>query len=124
MRLAPRPAATHTDAELVRLVAAGDLHALGVLFESLEPEIKRFLGRLGVARSEIDDLVQLTFLDVARVAHKYDPAFPAKNWLFGLSLIVVRRHRRSVVRAAARLLRWSSEPRCFPDRPDEVEPVG
>ena len=120
MRPAPRSAATISNEDLVRQVATGDLRALGVLFEGLEPDIRRFVGRLGVVPSEIDDPVQLTFLDVARVAHKYDPAFPAKSWLFGVALIVVRRHRRSVVRHAARLLRWSSEPARFPARPDEI----
>ncbi len=120
MRRALRPVATLTNEELVCRVAGGDVQALGDLFEGLEPDVKRFIGRLGVALSEIDDLVQLTFLDVARAAHKYDPAFPARNWLFGLALVVVRRHRRSVIRSATRILRWSSEPASFPARPDEI----
>jgi RNA polymerase sigma-70 factor (ECF subfamily) len=120
VRPAPRPAAADADADLLRQIAGGDLHALGVLFEAREPDIKRFIGRLGVAPSEIDDLVQLTFLDIARAAHKYDPWLPANSWLFGLALIVVRRHRRSIVRSAMRLLRWSSEPASFPVQPDEL----
>jgi RNA polymerase sigma-70 factor (ECF subfamily) len=109
-----------SDDELLRLVAGGNLHALGVLFERLEPHVKRMIGRLGVAPPEVDDLVQLTFLDVARAAHRYDPAFPLKSWIFGLALVVVRRHRRSVFRAAKRLLRWSSEPSTSPAQPDQI----
>jgi RNA polymerase sigma-70 factor, ECF subfamily len=101
-----------TDAEIVADIARGDLHALGVLFDRHESTVRRFIGRLGVPPAEIDDLVQLTFLDVLRAAHRFDERFPPKNWLLGLCAMVVRRHRRSVGRMAARLAVWASDPSC------------
>jgi RNA polymerase sigma-70 factor (ECF subfamily) len=84
---------------------------LGVLFDRYEPDVRRFIGRLGVAASEVDDLLQLAFLDVVRAAASYDGRPSARGWLFGLAAIVVRRHRRSVARIAAGLVAWGREPR-------------
>jgi len=109
MRLAASKRAD-TDGELVVRVAAGNLAALGELFDRYEPDVRRFLGRLGVSASDLDDLVQATFLEVLHAAPRYDPSFAVKVWLLGLAAILVRRHRRSLGRAAARLLSWASLP--------------
>ena len=110
MRPAANASASLSDAEVMASVARGDLHALGMLFDRYEDAVRRFVGRLGVAPADIDDLVQLTFLDVPRAAQRFDEARPFKNWLLGLSAMVVRRHRRSVGRMAARLAAWASDP--------------
>jgi hypothetical protein len=48
------------------------------------------IGReLGVAPAEVDDLVQLTFLDVPRAALRFDDRWPLRNWLLGLAAVVV-----------------------------------
>ena len=98
------------DAELLASICHGDLRALGILFDRHEPAVKRLIGRMGVAAHEIDDLVQLTFLDVARAAPRFDPALPVRSWLFGLAIMVVRRHRRSIARFATRVAKWATEP--------------
>jgi RNA polymerase sigma-70 factor (ECF subfamily) len=102
-RMAPLPVPDH---ELIASVARGNLDALGVLFERYEPALRRYLGRLGIARSDADDLVQATFLDVVRASARFDPQYSARSWLFGIASMIVRRHRRSVVRAAARVATW------------------
>jgi RNA polymerase sigma-70 factor (ECF subfamily) len=86
------------EAALVERLAAGDLDALGKLFDRFEPDIRRFVQRLGVQASDADDLVQLTFLDVAKAAARFDPKLSARAWILGIAAIHVRRHRRSVVR--------------------------
>jgi RNA polymerase sigma-70 factor (ECF subfamily) len=95
------------DAALVRELAGGNLEALGDLFERFEPSIRRYLLRVGVTESDVDDLVQATFLELVRAAARFDPSYPVRTWIFGITTIMVRRHRRSVSRAAARLVTWA-----------------
>jgi RNA polymerase sigma-70 factor (ECF subfamily) len=110
-----------TDVELVRSLVGGDLRALGLLFDRFEPDVKRLIGRMNVPAADIDDLVQLTFLDAARSAANYDDRWPVRSWLFGIALMIVRRHRRSVAQIAARVGRWAREKDAMaPARPDDL----
>ncbi len=102
-KLAPR----ESDEELVAAVAAGHLEALGQLFDRFEPMIRRYVQRLGVSAADVDDLVQATFLEVLRAAPRFDVSLSAKSWLFGMATIMVRRHRRSFARHAARIFAWA-----------------
>lgn len=104
-------AVTTSDAELLAAVASGDLEALGVIFDRYEPDVRRYLGRLGIPPEDVDDLVQATFLEVVRAAKRFDPERATKSWLFGIATMMVRRHRRSVSRTLARLAKWASQPR-------------
>jgi RNA polymerase sigma-70 factor (ECF subfamily) len=114
MMPAPSGQSPPPDAELLSKIAGGDLHALGVLFDRYEATVKRYIGRLSVPAAEVDDLVQLTFLDVPGAAARFDARCSFKSWLLGLASIVVRRHRRSAFRMAARLRAWASDPSSLP----------
>src|SRR5690606_7443593 len=96
-----------SDGELIGAVAKGDLQALGSLFERHEPAVRRYLGRLGIAAVEADDLVQAVFLEVVRASERFDAAYSARSWLFGIATIMVRRQRRSTARIAARMAAWA-----------------
>lgn len=112
MSAAPRLApATTSDAELLEAIAAGDLEALGAIFDRYEPDVRRYLGRLGISAEDVDDLVQATFLEVVRAAKRFDPERATRSWLFGIATMMVRRHRRSMSRTLARLAKWASQPR-------------
>lgn len=112
MSAAPRfVSVTPSDAELLAAVAAGDLEALGVIFDRYQADVRRYLGRLGITPDDVDDLVQATFLEVVRAAKRFDPERATKSWLFGIATMMVRRHRRSVSRTLARLAKWASQPR-------------
>jgi RNA polymerase sigma-70 factor (ECF subfamily) len=111
--------ATPSEVDLIRALAGGDLKALGTLFERHESAVRAYVGRLGVAPSDADDLVQATFLEVVRAADRFDPTYGSPNargdaaaatrsWLFGIATWMVRRHQRSLRRRAARLLSWAS----------------
>jgi RNA polymerase sigma factor (sigma-70 family) len=120
--VAPAP----TDAALVQDIAHGRLAALGVLFERHEPALRRYLGRLGVSASDADDLVQASSLEVVRAAPRFDPGYAVRSWLFGIATQLVRRHRRSLRRAAERIAIWSGlgrEPsaRTEPAQPDAAD---
>ncbi|MET0595600.1 MAG: sigma factor, partial [Polyangiaceae bacterium] len=92
---------TMSDAAVLSKIATGELNALGVLFDRYAPTVKRFIGRLGVPRADVDDLVQLTFLDLPGAAIRFDERYSFRSWLLGLAAIVVRRYRRSSRRRAA-----------------------
>ena len=100
------PGRRPADHELIAAVANGNLEALGTLFERHEPAVRRYLGRLGIARADIDDLIQASFLEVVRAAARFDPSYPAQGWLFGIATMMARRHRRSLGRSAARVAAW------------------
>jgi RNA polymerase sigma-70 factor (ECF subfamily) len=109
------------DHELIVAVANGDLEALGDLFERFEPTLRRYLGRLGATTTDADDLIQATFLEVVGAAGRFDPAYPARNWLLGIATLLLRRDRRSLRRRAAYLAAWGNRLRGkLPDTPHEV----
>lgn len=95
------------DRELVVSVAKGDLEVLGLLFERHEPMLRRYFGRLGIAASDADDLIQAVFLEVMRAAERYDSRYSVKSWLCGIATIMARRHHRSLGRLTARLVIWA-----------------
>ncbi len=96
-----------TDSEFVARVAAGDLDALGHLYDRHEPGLRRYLARLGLSRSDVDDLVQSVFLEVVRSAPRFDAQASARNWMYGIATMLARRHRRSLTRYTARLLSFA-----------------
>jgi RNA polymerase sigma-70 factor (ECF subfamily) len=58
--------------------------------------------RLGVAPSDLDDVVQETFLTVHRLLDSYQARGSEQAWLFALLYRVVQRHRRSHARRNGR----------------------
>jgi RNA polymerase sigma factor (sigma-70 family) len=107
---APLPADAG-DPEILARIASGDSHALGALFDRHAEAVRRLVFRLGVRAGEIDDLVQVTFLDVLRIAAAYDGRPDARPWLLAMATMRVRRHRRSFARLTDRLARFGREPR-------------
>jgi RNA polymerase sigma-70 factor (ECF subfamily) len=115
--------ASHSDGELLAAIARGQLEALGALFDRHEPAVRRYLGRLGLAPEDADDLVQATFLEAHRAAPRFDAQRSAKSWLLGIATIMARRHRRSVGRTLARIAAWANHARREPAQspaPDEL----
>ena len=108
------------DPELVSRIAGGETSALGLLYDRYDADVRRIVHRLGVRTSDVDDVVQATFLDVLRAAAGYDGRQNAKPWLIGLAVMQVRRHRRSLARIAARITAWAREPLPRPSTPEEA----
>lgn len=98
-----------TDARLFERMRDGDMGALGILFDRYARDMRRVISRLGVAPADVDDLVQLTFLEAMRAAGQYDGRDKAKPWLSGIAVIMVRRHRRSLGRLVRRLTEWGRD---------------
>lgn len=108
------------DPELVSRIAGGETSALGLLYDRYDTDVRRIVHRLGVRSSDVDDVVQATFLDVLRAAAGYDGRQNARPWLIGLAVMQVRRHRRSLARVAARITAWAREPLPRPSTPEEA----
>lgn len=107
--VARRPPAPD-DGELLRRVADGDLASLGTLYDAHGEHVRRFVGRMGVAPGDLDDLVQTTFLIALAASQRFDGRASARAWLLGIAASAVRRHRRSLRRLVNRLVRYSQEP--------------
>lgn len=90
------PAAERTIEELLAACARGEQSALGLVFDRLSPGVYRFVARLvGAGEAELDDLVQLTFLEVWRSAAAFRGASSAQSWIFGIAANVCRHFFRS-----------------------------
>lgn len=100
----------NTDARIFERMRDGDMGALGILFDRYARDVRRVVSRLGVSSADVDDLVQLTFLEAMRAADQYDGRAVAKPWLAGIAVIMVRRHRRSLGRLLRRLTEWGKDP--------------
>lgn len=92
-----------SDVDLLQRVAAGELGALGDLYDAHAAEVARF-ARLRVSPAEVDDVVQDTFLRVARVAGTFDGRTrDARSWIFGIVVAIIRERRRAFSRLARTL---------------------
>jgi len=91
-----------SDEELMRAVGQGDERALGSLVERYAARIHAFLTRVTGDRDDADDLLQDTWMRVARGARSFDSARLVRPWLYGIAANLARDlHRRRAVRLRA-----------------------
>jgi RNA polymerase sigma-70 factor (ECF subfamily) len=112
------------DASLLEDFARGDTLALGELFDRHHAAVYRFVARLtSTDRADLDDLVQQTFVEVARRASTFRGASAVRSWLFGIAVNVARHDARSRTRRRRVIGDFGGErPSQVPgvDRPDET----
>ena len=122
-RAAP-PEGAPADAVLLSEYARGNADALGELFDRHHRATYRFLARLtGANHADLDDLVQATFVQVARSASRFDGRAMVRTWLFGIAVNVARHHVRGNARRRKVIADPDDErPSRIPgrDRPDET----
>src|SRR5262245_36285719 len=88
-----------SDEALVAACATGDAVALEALFDRYCEAVYCFLDRMsGTDERDLEDLVQLVFLEVQRAAASFRGGSKVKTWLFGIAVNVARNHVRSEVR--------------------------
>jgi RNA polymerase sigma-70 factor (ECF subfamily) len=87
-----------SDAGLVRAYAAGDTAAFARLYDRHERAAWRFIRhRLGPAHeSAADDVLQETWISVARAAPRYEPTARFTTWLFTIARNKVIDHLRTL----------------------------
>src|SRR5262245_52963659 len=100
------PIGEMSDEELLDLIASGCREALAMLYRRYQDVVFRFALHMGVTESVAEDIVQDTFLAVARGATP-NPDGGAKfsTYLYGIVRNLTRRRLRRESRFAA-LLHW------------------
>jgi RNA polymerase sigma-70 factor (ECF subfamily) len=86
-----------SDEAVAYACATGDDTAIATLFDRFAERVARYVWRL-VDPSDVDDIVQSTFLIIARCSAKYDGRAAVSTWLFSIANNVVRHHLRSLRR--------------------------
>lgn len=120
LRLVECPAET-SDKDLVASCAAGDVAALGELFDRYQQVVYEFLIRfMGGYKRDVDDLVQATFLELQRCAAKFRGGSTIKTWILGIAFNVARHHVRGEGRRKATLSAFADLPHVV-DRHDPEE---
>ena len=104
-----------SDRDLLRACAGGDTEALGVLFDRHQVRIQRCLVRLVGRRSDVEDLVQATFLEVMSAAARFRGEAQVGTWLVAIAANLARQQ----LRAGKRLSH--DEVDVADDRPDPRE---
>lgn len=77
---------TFTDAQLVLLYGHGCEPAFDELFERHHRKLLRFLVRMTGDVGEAEDVLQETFVRVARAASRYEPAAAFTAWLYRIAV--------------------------------------
>jgi len=100
-----------SDEALLAACAVGDSAALGALFDRHHEPVYRLVSRLlHTEPSEIDDLVQTTFLEAWRSAHRYNARGSVRSFLFGIAANTVRHHVRSAQRRRSAIAECPAPP--------------
>lgn len=109
-----------SDEALVAACAVDETAALGALFDRHSGAVYRFVARLaGAGDCELDDLVQLTFLEAWKSSARFASRGSARSWLFGIAANVVRHHIRGEARRRAAMRGLAEVPPSRTRRPDE-----
>lgn len=88
-----------SDEALLASCGVGDSAALGALYDRHHEAVFRLVSRLLRAEpGEVDDLVQVTFLEAWKSAKRFSGKGTVKSYLYGIAANTVRHHVRSVKR--------------------------
>jgi len=97
-----------TDAELLARVAAGDLGALGDVYQRHRADVRTFVLRATNGHSDSDDVLHNTFLTAARIAERFDGRESCRPWLIGIAARLVQQRGQKLARVARYLARLAS----------------
>jgi RNA polymerase sigma-70 factor (ECF subfamily) len=97
-RTAARSATPFSDAEVLARLAAGQLGALGELYDRYQAPVRSFIARATRDAHDVDDLLHATFLAAAHSAERYDGRAVARPWLIGIAATLLRRRQQSLAR--------------------------
>ena len=96
--VASRGATDESDAELFAVMSAGNLTALGVLYDRHHQSVRRFVVRAAAGSQDTEDLVHDVFLTASRVARTYDDRAGSRPFLLGIAANLVRSRRQKQAR--------------------------
>ncbi|MEP7120850.1 MAG: sigma factor, partial [Byssovorax sp.] len=95
---AARARSDASDSELFAAMSAGNLTALGVLYDRHHSSIRRFILRASAGGQDTEDLVHDVFLTASRVAGTYDDRAGSRPFLLGIAANIVRSRRQKQAR--------------------------
>jgi RNA polymerase sigma-70 factor (ECF subfamily) len=87
-----------SDTEIFAAMSAGNLTALGVLYDRHHASIRRFILRASAGSQDTEDLVHDVFLTASRVAGTYDDRAGSRPFLLGIAANIVRSRRQKHAR--------------------------
>lgn len=93
------------DSELELLMARyqeGDFTSATALIHRISPQLRRFFLAQLASRSNADDLLQETWLQIHKVRHTYRPGEPVLPWVYAIARHVRVDHFRKTMRTNAR----------------------
>lgn len=100
-----------SDEALLAATGIGEQAALGALFDRFHADVYRFVARVAATTpNDVDDLVQMTFLEVHRSAARFHGGSTVKTWIFGVAINVARTHARGERRMQAAVGRFADVP--------------
>jgi len=108
-----------SDAALLEAIAQGDLGPLGALFDRHHEPLRQFLLRAAPNAADVDDLVQETFLTIARIAASFDGRASALPFLIGVAVQLLRRKKRTFSRLRALYDSFAAAPTAPSRSPEE-----
>lgn len=88
-----------SDEALLAACAVGESAALGVIYDRHNTSVYRFVSRIASGPgSDVEDLVQCTFIEVWKSSGRFRQHGSARSWIFGISANLVRHYVRSEIR--------------------------
>src|ERR1043165_815547 len=98
------PMGEHEPDELFRrFLRRRDVAAVGELFDLAAPQLARIAWHITHDASEVEDLVQATFLTALGSAKEFDARRRVMPWLLGILVNHARNARRAAARKAGEL---------------------
>jgi RNA polymerase sigma factor (sigma-70 family) len=97
-----------TDAVLMAQIAAGDLTALGELYQRHRTAVRQFALRATCKHDDAEDVLHDTFLTAARIAERYDGRDSCRPWLIGIAARLTQQRSQKLARLARYLSRLAS----------------
>ncbi|MBI4820800.1 MAG: RNA polymerase sigma factor [Deltaproteobacteria bacterium] len=94
-------------------VIAGDQKAFSALYERHQPLVAQRLRR--ILRSDVEDVLQVTFVEAYRSLRRYDPERPFAPWISGIAIRQAASHLRRARRRSWLKLSFSGDDLQIPD---------
>jgi RNA polymerase sigma factor (sigma-70 family) len=117
----PEEPAPEGDAELMVRIAAGNLAALGVLYDRYFEDVREFVRMVTARAADADDLVHDLFLSLTRIAATYDGRPSARPFLIGIAAQMARRRAQRLARLHRLLAMFrESIPRWVQRTPEDI----
>lgn len=81
---------------IISLILSGEKQAFGDLYEKTIQDVYRTVHFLLEEKTEVDDIVQDTYIQVYKNLKKFDKTKSFKPWITGIAIKQIQSHRRQI----------------------------